>query len=439
MSLPERAARISEIASNAFTAKASLDSFWQDAAELHFPEHADFTIKKTDGESESSLYDSTPALFRRDFCNWLGAVLRPKGREWFKGKTGEDELDKLASVKMFLESKDKLLRKLIYDHKSNAIQANSLADHQYGTFGNSVSSVEPRKLRDGLIYRTWHLRDCAWFDNDEGQVDTLFRKLSYSVQELCSKEKQGWDIPQKIKDQLRKNARKTVKCMHVEMPIDHYYLKDKPKNANADYVSVYLCMDTKDVLFEEERSGFRYIVSRWFRLPGSPYAISPCVAISNPDARTLQSMTWSIMQAGELAVEPPLIGQSETVLGPVNLFPGGVTWIDKNYDERSGDGLRPLNLGKVPELGVSLHGGIREALGSTWYLNKLFLPEAGHQMTAQETERRWQEFLRASQPIVEPAEPERNGRLLDATMQTAIQMGWYSNADELPEELEGET
>jgi hypothetical protein len=143
------------------------------------------------------------------------------------------------------------------------------------------------------------------------------------------------------------------------------------------------------------------------------------------------------MQAGENAVEPPLVGQSEVVLGPVNLFPGGITWVDKNYDERNGDAIRPVNLGKVPELGVSLHGTVRQQLGDTWYLNKLFLPVGGGEMTAQEVERRWQEFQRATQPIIEPAEPERNGRVLDLTYEVAVNMGWLGHEEDRPEEIDG--
>lgn len=441
MALPERATRVAKLASTAFSAKQDLDSFWQDTAELHFPEHADFTDVRDDDDYESNLYDSTPALFRRDFGNWLGSVLRPKGRQWWASRAKDKDVNEDQAVKQWFEDRDEALRDIMYDHKSQFIQAMTLADHQYVAFGNSVTSVEPRKLRNGLLYRTWHPRDCAWLDDDEGEVHVLFRRLKYKLSDLVAKEAQGWTVPQQLKDKLHQEPARNVNCMHIEMPIDYYYLTDKPKNRDKDYVSLYLCSDTNDILYEEERNGFRYSVSRWFRLPNSPYAISPCVSVSQPDARTLQSMTWSIMQAGELAVEPPLIGQSEKVLGPVNLFPGGVTWLDSRYDEKTGAGLRPLDMGKVPELGVQLHGAIRESLGSAWYLNKLFLPDASGEMTAHETERRWQEFLRASQPIVEPAEPERNGRILDLSFQTCLEFNWFKtaeNAVEPPEALEGQ-
>jgi len=434
MPLQERASRIIEQASRAFSAKAPLDSFWQDAAELHFPEHADFTTRKLEDDHESTLYDSTPALFRRDFANWMGSVLRPKGQQWFKQKRFGLHKEDDTKIRSWLEKRDEVLRSLMYAPKSQFISQMNLADHQYVTFGNSVTSCEPRQ-RKGLLYRTWHLRDCAWLEDADGEVNALYRKFKLKVVDLISKEKEGWKIPQQIKEKYPKQMLANVNVMHAEMPIDWFYGGDKPKDDKADYVSVYLCSDTNDLLFSEERKGFRYAVSRWFRLPNSPYALSPCVTVSNPDSRTLQSMTWSIMQAGELAVEPPLVGQSETVMGPVNIFPGGVTWLDNRYDERAGQGLRPLDMGKVPELGISLHQGIKESLGSAWYLNKLFLPPPEGEMTATEIERRHQEFMRAAQPIIEPAEPERNGRILDVSMETAMNLGFYGAPDEFPEEL----
>ncbi len=438
MAFVERARRIVSIAEAAFTAKKQLDTFWQDCAELHFPEHADFVDIRDEADYESYLYDSTPSLFRRDFCNWMGSVLRPKGRVWANHRARSDDINAVPSVRKWLEHKDHVQRGLLYDHSSGFISAMSLRDHQYGAFGNSVTSCEVRRSRTGYLIRTWHLKDCAWFDNDEGQVDTLFRRFKLKVSDLCGKEKQGWKVPKQIKDKLRDNPTDMVECMHVEMPIDHYYLDERPKFRNSDYVSVYLCMQTKDILFEEGRNGFRYHVARWFRLPNSPYAISPCIAVSNPDARTLQSMTYSIMQAGELAVEPPTVAQSEVVIGPVRLFPGGTTWVDQRYDERGGQAIRPLELGKVPELGVSLHGALRETLGEAWYLNKLYLPTPDAGMTATETERRWQEFLRVTQPLIEPAEPEINGGVLNIALDVAMHMGWYGPVEEMPEELDNE-
>ena len=437
MALPQRATRLCAMAEAAFAAKQPLNGFWQEVAELHFPEHADFTAGKGADGFASKLYDSTPALYRRDFGNYLGSVLRPKGREWFRGRDRDDELNARQAIRAHYERSDRLMRALIYDTRSQFISAQALADHQYVTFGNCVTSAEPRSDRSGMLYRTWHLRDCAWAEDVDGEVDTLYRRFHMKVAHLCARRSAGWQIPGQITGKLQKSPDARVRCLHVAMPADAYYVADRPTSPEKRWVSVYVCEDTQDILFEEQLGEFRYAVSRWFRLAGSPYAVSPCAVISTPDARTMQSMTWSIMQAGENAVEPPLVGQSEVVLGPVNLFPGGITWVDRAYDERHGDAIRPVNLGKVPELGASLHAAIRQQLGDAWYLNRLFLPVGGSEMTAQEVERRWQEFQRATQPIIEPAEPERNGRVLDLTYEVAWNLGWLGSDADRPAELDG--
>ena len=98
MALPERATRLCAMAASAFSARQALNSFWQEVAELHFPEHADFTASKNADGFASNLYDSTPALYRRDFGNYLGSVLRPKGREWFRGRDRDDEINRVQAT-----------------------------------------------------------------------------------------------------------------------------------------------------------------------------------------------------------------------------------------------------------------------------------------------------------------------------------------------------
>ena len=435
MALPEKARRARSSYEAAFSAKGDLNTFWQGVAELHMPERADFTEDKDDDDFASDVYDSTPIQFRRDFGNWIGAVLRPKGREWFRGRHRDDMANDQQPIKEFLQAQDKQHRNLLYDDLSGFIQQMSSADHDYVTFGNSVTFIDRRMDNSGFVFRTQHLRDCAWMDNQDGQVDTMFRRSKMAVKHIIeNKRRRGWEVSSKIMAMMDKEPNRKFTVAHVQMPCDHWHVGDKPKTKH-EFVEAYFCPDLEELFYEREIPVFQYQVSRWFRLAGSPYAISPATVVSQPDARTLQSMAWSVMQTGENAVEPPLVATSEAVLSPINLFPSGVTWVDKAYDERMGDPLRPIQMGKMPEIGMNLHAALRNQLGDTWYLNKLFLPEFNHEMTAQEVERRWEQYLRISQPIIEPAEPERNGKMLQITHQLAWRAGWMKM--EMPEEMDG--
>lgn len=438
MALGENDSRVLELAQAAFNKKSSLMNFWQSVAENHYPERADFTRAMSfDEDMTSGLYSSEPILFRREFGNFLGAALRPKGRDWFGMQLEDAKLRRLKKPRVqqsLIDTRDNL-RGLMYRRNSGYTRAMTTADHDYVTFGNCVGSVEPRPSLDGLRYRTWHLRDCAWLENFDGEVDTVFRKFKVTAQNLVSEgKKRGWNVSQKVHDALQKTPNQEFECMHIQMPLINY---DPSIKSEMEWVSIYLDVTNKECLATKKVPEFNYFVDRWFLLDGSQYAISPCVVCSLPDSRTLQTMTWSVMEAGEKAVEPPMVARGGTaIIGGIDIRAAGVTWVDRNYDERNGEVLRALEMGGQPQFGEILREGIRNNLNAAWFLNKLMMPQT-YDKTAYEAQRLHEEFLRAAQPIMEPAEAERNGNHLEISMNIATRLGLLGSPEDVPEELRG--
>lgn len=438
MALGELDQLVMSQSSEAFGKKEPLMNFWQAIAENHFPERADFTRTLQNGEDMTSqVYSSEPILFRREFGNFLGAALRPKGRDWFNITLRDVNLRKrkIPRVETKLNDVRDRIRGLMYTRKSGYTRAMNVADHDYATFGNNVGSVEPRPTLDGLRFRTWHLRDCAWKENFNGEVDTVFRKFKTSARELLNEGKRRkWAVDQKVSDAALKNPNTLFDCQHVMMPMANY---DPSRKTKMEWVSLYFDTTNNCLLGRQEVPTFRYFVDRWFTIDGSPYALSPCVVCSLPDSRTLQTMTWSIMEAGEKAVEPPMIATHGAILGGIDVRAAGITWADKNYDERTGEVLRAIQLGEQPQFGEALREGIRQNLNAAWFLNKLNMPQT-YDKTAYEAQRLHDEFLRAVQPIMEPAEAERNGNHLEITMDVARHLGLLGKPEEFPPELRGQ-
>lgn len=435
MALTDRDQQVIQRCNAAFAKKGSLDSFWQDVALNHYPERADFTTQNLGEDMTSTLYSSEPILFRREFGNFLGSILRPKGRDWFGVAPTSSLLKNRVEVKQYLTPRAQDMRSILYSRRSNYTRAMSVADHDYATFGNAVGSVQETKDGTGLMFRTWHLRDCAWLQNDDAQVDTLFRKFSPTVRDLCAKQKSGWTIDDKVTEARAKEPDKVVNCVHVEMPlIDYDYSIKRPK---FDWVSLYYDLDNKCLLSFKMVPEFDYFVDRWFLIDGSPYAVSPCVICSMPDARSLQTMTWSLIEAGEKAVEPPMAAVEEAIHGGVNISAASITWLDKNYDERTGAAIRTLEMGGNPQFGEVLHQGIKGNLNAAWFLNKLFMPQT-NEKTAYEANRLHEEFLRAMHPIIEPAEAERNGNHLEVVFNKTLRMGLWGDPSEMPKALRGQ-
>lgn len=419
----------------AFRAKGNLDRFWQQVAENHHPLRADFTSVRNDEELTSKLYSNEPILFREEFGDFLGSVLRPKGRYWFGMLPREPRLQKITRIKSFLDIKRDMIRGLLYDRRAGYTRAQTTADHDYVTFGNSVGTIERRKDRRGILFNTWHLRDNAWLVK-EGTVDTNFRKFKAPVRELCAKEREnGWSLSPKIEALREKEMDREINCAHVVMPYLDYDWNDK--TVKMDYVSLYYDTDHRHLMSAKPVPENPYFVDRWRTIDNCSYGFSPCVLASLPDARTLQVLTWSIMEASEKAVEPPIIATHEAILGGVNIAAAAVTWVDRNYDEKTGEAIRALELGGAPETGERLFEKFANNLRAAWRLNKLFMPQT-YDKTAYEAQRLWEEFLRSSQPIIEPAEAERNGNHLELTFAISLNMGLWGNMEEMPQELRGQ-
>jgi hypothetical protein len=55
-------------------------------------------------------------------------------------------------------------------------------------------------------------------------------------------------------------------------------------------------------------------------------------------------MTYTLLEAGEKVTNPPLVVTQDVVRSDVAMYAGGLVWVDRDYDERLGDAVRPLNI-----------------------------------------------------------------------------------------------
>jgi hypothetical protein len=95
--------------------------------------------------------------------------------------------------------------------------------------------------------------------------------------------------------------------------------------------------------------GRYYVIPRWQTVSGSQYATRPPPVCALPDARLLQAMTYTLLEAGEKATSPPIIATQNVVRSDVALYAGGITWVDEEYDEKTRRRAAPARAG-LPRL-----------------------------------------------------------------------------------------
>lgn len=418
-----------------FEQKAPFDSLCQEIAYNFYSARADFTTKINLGdEFASHLVDSYAELVRRDLANAFASMLRPSNQQWFSASVDED-LEAQKDVKVYLEYMDKVTSRILYDPETNMRRACTEADNDLAAFGNAVLSIVDNKNRDGLNIRAWHLRDCAWMDDEHGAVAALHRKQKITLVNL---QRQFGEkaFPDKWKSQLAKDPLGEVTIRHCAVRSSDYDpYGSKKKFGGMPYVSIFYT-EEGHLLAEIPEPHMPYVIPRWQKVSTSPYAFSPATIIALPNARLIQRMMLTLIEASEKTVDPPLVATHEAIKSEVDLTAGGITWVDREYDERLGEAIRPLQLGRNIAIGFDLVDTQRKMLAEAFYLSKINLPQA-REKTAYETARLVEEYVRNALPLFEPLEDEYNSAVLDAVVARAMKLGAYGPADRIPQALRG--
>ena len=441
-----------------FGKRASLMSLWQEQGENFYPERADFTYHRSLGvDFASNLMTSFPILCRRDLGDQMGSMLRPTAKTWFHSGL-VDIARETNDAKRWMEQADTTMRRAMYDRKSMFVRACKEGDHDWATFGQNVISVRLNRNRDTLIYRCWHLRDCAWAENEHGQVAMMFRKWKPTARQMKTVfgDKVNTAVDQFLQ---QKKPFEEIETMHMVVEMDLYTGDIDRYERGADgnetktrgpvtpqvrkrfpfvsiwYDTTHSCLIEAVATFNKE-----YNVARWQTVSGSQYAFSPATVAALPDARLIQSMTYTILEAGEKATNPPMIATEDAVRSDIGVFAGAVTWVDRDYDEKLGEALRPLtqDLRGMP-IGQEMLQDSRSMLSAAFYLNKLkpFAPTSDPEMTAFQAGQIVAQYIRDALPLFEPMEIEYNGGICDLTFDNLLRGGAFGSPLDIPKELQG--
>lgn len=421
-----------------FGKRGTLMSMWQEVADNFYPERADFTLTRTLGDSfADNLTTSYPTLVRRDLGNSLGTMMRPTSIDWFHMRAKREEYED-QQAKEWLEWATGVQKRAMYDSGSQFKRASKESDHDIAAFGQSVKTVELNSAGEGLLYRCWHLRDVAWAEDAEGKISIVHRKWKPTVATLCQTYR--GKVHPKVADKMigpKKDPFAEVNCRHIVIPADEY---DGPfmGKGRVPSVEIMLDADNNHVMECVGLAHRKYIIPRWQTVSGSQYSFSPATVVGLPDARLLQAMTRTLLEAGEKYVNPPMIAVQEAIRSDIPFYAGGITWVDAAYDERLGEVLRPLTQdARAFPAGVDMSERVMGALAEAFFLSKLNLPQTGPEMTAYEVGQRVQEYIRHATPLFEPLEDEDNGAVCEATFDLLLRHGAFGSAEDMPQSLRG--
>jgi len=424
-----------------FNVRKAITTLWQEISEHFYPQRADFTLTRYIGEEfAEQLFSSYPLIVHRELSNAFAAMLRPRRKNWF-GITVDDEDRLTKQSKEWLEWATKRMKFAMYDRHAHFIRATTEGDADFAAFGQCCLTREINWNTEipHLLFRCWHLRDVAWDEMADGSVGEIYIRWKPTLKQL--RQQFGEDAlhvtQRNKKDDYRTDTYIKPNYMRAAISTD-VYEGQAGQGRGYPWILVYMDVLNKHIIHEMGTFSHGITLPRWQTVSGSQYAYSPATVAGLPDARLLQAMTLTLLEAGEISVRPPMIATQDAIRSDVQLYAGGITWADVEYDERKGDVLRPINQDRrgLP-MGYEAHDQQMNMLASAFYLNKLTLPPPEGDMTAFEVGQRVEEYVRAALPLFEPMEHEYNGQLCEDTFDALLRAGHFGAAQDIPRELQG--
>jgi len=435
---------LNELAEALFAKKKRLHHLWQEIADNFYTERADFTVVRDPGDEYAAhLMSSYPLIIRRDLGDQIGSMLRPVGIPWFKIAPTDPERED-HEARAWLEFAASVQFKAMYDPVSQFKRATKEGDHDFATFGQTVISCEinwdNKDEGPHLLHRCWHLRDVAWQEDRLGRVGNRYRKWKPTARELAAM------FPGKVHPKVLRLAQDPgakclteIECKHMVVEADMYDM-EPAKVRGKPWISIYYDCTNRFVIDERATWSSTYVIPRWQTVSGCQYAHSPATIVALPDARLIQAMSRTLLEAGEKVANPPMVATEEVVRSDVAIYAGGLTWVDRDYDERLGPAIRPLMTDpKGLPFGAEMLNDAKSVLSMAFYLNKLrpFLPTQDPQMTAYQAGQIVAQYIRDALPLFEPMESDYNGQICEADFDLLLRGGAFGSPYDMPPTLQG--
>ncbi len=412
------------------------DSHFQDLADVLWPGLANITRQSAPGSKRSGqIYDGTPLLAVRGLVSAIDGMLKPKTSRWMSIRAADDGVNELDAVKGWLEQATDIMFREFYRPRARFIQASGETDRSLVVLGSGTVFVsEPRDL-NGLLFRSLPLRDTYFVENADGVVDTLYWRTNWparTAEQIWGRERLGAETRRALEE---KRGDAEFKFLQVIRP----RAMCEPGRRDATNMPwEYMAIDVGSAHIIEE-SGFEewpFATPRWDTESGETYGRSPGM-LALPDSRTLQQQGKTILKAGHMAVEPPLMAPHESIVRGPSLVPGGITYYNAAAMRNAGlrDPIRPLFTGAQIPLAREMQADVREQIFAAFFRNVLNLPTSGPAMTATEIVERKEEFVRTIGPVFGRLEADYMAPMVERAFGILLRQGKFPPP---PEELQGQ-
>ncbi len=405
--------------------RSAWEPHWQDLADFVRPGRGDFSSAGWGSEDAHApelrfrdrVFDSTPALAAEGLAAGLWGMITNAANRWFMLKANNKQVNEDAEVTEWL---DEVAERMLAVFAANGGQFYSRVFELYAdlaTFGTGVFYSEAVPGTDVMHFSTRPLAECFIAENHLGQVDTLFRRFSFTARQAVQRFGREACGRAAVRA-LATEPDRRLPFLHAVVPNEDW-VAGRLGADGKPFASIYVDLTDRTVCARGGYYEFPYDVPRWSTAPGEVYGRSPAL-LAMADVKMLNQMCRTTIKSAQKVADPPLLTHDDGSFQPIRTFPGGVT-----YGAVSAEGralVQPLHSGARPELGLEMEEQRRRAIRESFYASLMQLV-GSPSMTATEVLIRQEERLRLMGPHLGRIQAEFLDPLINRVFQHLLRAG----------------
>lgn len=396
----------------------NFEAIYQRVADLIETGSAQFqTRDQNQGQRRDfAQFDSTGALALDRFAAAMESMVTPRTQKWAKLIPADIELRNDILVQRYLDDVNDILFAMRYAPEAGFTTATYGYYRSIGAYGTGAVTVLDDYAKGGIRYQAQFLGD-VWLDtNFQGYVDRVHRKFEWDARKALQAFGEGPDGVFR-KEAEKPNPRKYT-FIHCVGPAEDY---DPTRLATRKPIeSKYLCVELREIV---ESGGFftmPTIAGRFSTAPRETYGRSPAITMLN-GLNTLNEMKKTVLRAGQLSVQPPLMLPDDDVLRGFNMKSGALNY--GALDDQGNPRVVPLSVGANMPIGLEMMEAEQRAINDAFFVTLFQVLVDAPRITATEALLRAQEKGALLAPPMGRQQTEFVGPLIQRELDIAQRQG----------------
>jgi hypothetical protein len=341
------------------------EPLWKDITDFVLPRRSFWDIDAVEGQKpQTKIYDGTAiAALQLAVDGLLGSLVNQVDR-WFRLAMEDKRQQNLEGVADWLEEAEDI----VYAEFSRSNFYESISEYFLDacSIGTASMFVEDDITSDRMLFSTRHIKECFIAESKTGMVDTLYR--DYVMTNRAAGQMWGNKLPLQRQDAVRSSPYAKANVVHAVFPRSDR-VPGKIDGINKPYASVYIDKDHAKIIDVGGYDEFPYLVWRWRKNSDEVYGRSPA-ADAIQDILRINQVGKSMLQAAQLAVEPPL-NVPDSMKGTERIVPRGYNY----YPKGSTDRIEAINLFQNYPIGKDQEESIKEQIRENFRTRVFLLME----------------------------------------------------------------